>query len=99
MDGFCLLVDLHLEGSAVNGVIPSSFVDCDQTKPWAIPIFCFTPFFCKFEVKKGFHTKNPLHEREVCLRELKSVFETQIYMKMGIPQKNPSIQNLLYKGI
>ena len=54
MGGFCLLVELHPEGS--------SFVGRDHTKLWDIPVSRFTPFSYQFEVKNGIHEQILLYE-------------------------------------
>ena len=62
MGGFCLLVELHPEGSAIKGATPSSFVGRDHTKLWDIPVSRFTPFSYQFEVKNGIHEQILLYE-------------------------------------
>ena len=75
--GFCLLVKLHTDGLAINRATQSSFNGCQQPKSGYIPSI---PFSYQFEVKRGFQKQIRLYEQEICLCELKSVIETQIYM-------------------
>ena len=58
----------------------SSFDGCEQPKSGSIPVSCSIPFSYQFEVKRGFQKQIRLYEQEICLCELKSVIETQIYM-------------------